>query len=101
MRTPTSLHVRSPSNVSKPSASLDATQSALAADGDLLSPHEPRCPFAPAVDEVRRLARRRRSSRACCRAIAALNTATGHFAELRMDRSVAQALTGRSVDAIS
>jgi len=78
---------------------VDATQSALAADGDLLDAAE-RAAIAAAVDEVRRRAASD-DHRALAAAIAALNAATGHFAELRMDRSVAQALTGRSVDALS
>jgi molecular chaperone HscA len=78
---------------------IDATQGALARDGDLLAPHEIDA-IRASVDEVRRLAQGE-DHHALAAAIAALNTATGHFAELRMDRSVAQALTGRSVDALS
>ena len=76
-----------------------ATASALAADGALLAPQE-RAAIDFALAEVRRLiaASDRRALHA---AVEALNRATEDFAARRMDRSVAQALTGRSVDALN
>jgi molecular chaperone HscA len=76
-----------------------ATTSALASDGDLLAPLE-RAAVDRALAEVRRLipGSDRRTLHA---AVEALNRATQDFAARRMDRSVAQALTGRSVDILN
>ena len=76
-----------------------ATQSALAIDGALLSDEE-----RAAIDaELEQLAEARRGSDhlALRAAVESLNRATDDFASRRMDRSVAQALTGKRVDALS
>jgi len=75
-----------------------ATRSALAADGDVLDPDE-----REAIDAaLGELARRRDGTdqRAIVAATDALNQVTGEFAARRMNRGVARALTGRSVDAL-
>ena len=76
-----------------------ATLAALAADGDVLAPAE-RDMIDAALAEV---ARRRDGAdhRALVAATQTLNDATGEFAARRMDRGVARALTGRSVDALT
>ena len=76
-----------------------ATLAALAADGDVLAPAE-RDMIDAALAEV---ARRRDGAdhRALVAATQTLNEATGEFAARRMDRGVARALTGRSVDALT
>ncbi len=74
------------------------TGAALAADGDLLSPAERRAIDEAMADVVR--LRAGSDSKALQAATDALNRATGDFAALRMDRGVARALTGRSVDAL-
>jgi len=76
-----------------------ATDSALAADGSLLATEE-RAAIERASAEVRRLIPGD-DRRALQVAIDALNSATEEFAARRMNRSVAQALTGRSVDALN
>jgi len=75
-----------------------ATRKALDVDGDLLAADE-RAAIDAALAEV--AARRDGTDhRALGAATAALNRATAEFAALRMDRGVARALTGRSVDVI-
>jgi molecular chaperone HscA len=77
----------------------EATRAALAADGDLLSAAE-----HAAVDTAlaRLAAVRAGGDPAALRAeVAALGRATDEFAGRRMNRSVARALTGRRVDALS
>jgi molecular chaperone HscA len=76
-----------------------ATASALAVDGELLTRQE-RAAIEGALAEVRRLipGTDRRELQA---AVETLNRATQDFAARRMDRSVAQALTGRKVDALN
>jgi len=75
-----------------------ATQSALAADADLLAADE-RAAIDRALDDVRRM-RDGEDRAALAKAVAALNDATGTFAARRMDRGVARALTGKRVDAL-
>jgi molecular chaperone HscA len=75
------------------------TGAALAADGDLLSPAERRA-IDGALAEILRL-RDGNDGKALVAATDALNRATGEFAARRMDRGVARALTGRSVDALT
>ena len=75
-----------------------ATQSALAADADLLGADE-RATIDRALDDVRRM-RDGDDRAALAKAVAALNNATGAFAARRMDRGVARALTGKRVDAL-
>jgi molecular chaperone HscA len=76
-----------------------ATDSALAADSSLLATDE-RAAIERALAEVRRLIPGG-DRRALQTAVDALNNATEEFAARRMNRSVAQALTGRSVDALN
>ena len=76
-----------------------ATRAALAADGDLLSGEE-----RGAIDAaLATLAERRTETdhRALVAATEALNRATAEFAARRMDRGVARALSGKSVDALN
>jgi molecular chaperone HscA len=78
---------------------IAATEAALAVDGDMLDANE-RATIDRAVAEVRRLLPG--DDRHAVRSAAdALNHATEDFAARRMDRGVAQALTGRSVDALN
>jgi molecular chaperone HscA len=76
-----------------------ATTHALATDGDLLSPAE-RATIDAALAEVARC-RNGTDHRAIIDATTSLNRATREFANRRMDRSVAQALKGRKVDALT
>jgi molecular chaperone HscA len=78
---------------------LAATISALAADADLLATGE-RAAIERALDCVRMVSTGD-DHRAITAAIDALNRASEGFAARRMDRSVAQALTGRSIDALN
>jgi len=78
---------------------LAATDNALAADGDLLSAPE-RAAIDAATATVRKLASGA-DPQALTAAVAALNRATEDFAARRMDRSIARALTGRSVDSLA
>jgi molecular chaperone HscA len=78
---------------------LAATVSALDADGDLLAPEE-RASIDAAMAAVRRLAAGA-DRHALSAAVSALNRATEEFAARRMDRSVAAALAGRSVDSLA
>ncbi len=76
-----------------------ATRSALATDGELLSGEE-RALIDAAIAEVGHC-RDGTDHRALAGATAALNRATEEFAARRMDRSMARALTGRKVDALT
>lgn len=79
---------------------LDATESALAADSELLNAEE-RAALDDAVSRLRRLVTDNGADRrALVDATAALNRISETFAGRRMDRSVAQALTGRSIDSL-
>ena len=76
---------------------IDATNTALIADGALLSDNERR-----AIEQsLAQVASERSQSdhRALRAAVEALNRATEDFASRRMDRSVAKALAGKRVDA--
>jgi molecular chaperone HscA len=75
-----------------------ATESALAADAELLAEHERRAVDA-ALATVKRL-RGEGDHVALRAAVEALNHATGEFAARRMDRSVSAALAGKRVDAL-
>jgi molecular chaperone HscA len=76
-----------------------ATQAALRADGDLLDRDE-RASIDAAVARLRRV-RDGTGHLELRAAVEALNHATAQFAGRRMDRSVAAALTGKRVDALS
>jgi molecular chaperone HscA len=78
---------------------LAATVSALDSDGDLLAPDE-RASIEAAMAAVRRLAAGA-DRHVLSAAVAVLNRATEEFAARRMDRSVAGALAGRSVDSLA
>jgi molecular chaperone HscA len=78
---------------------IAATRHALEADGDLLATDE-RTAIDAALAEVARC-RDGTDHRAIAAATAALNRATAEFAGRRMDRSVARALKGRRVDALT
>jgi molecular chaperone HscA len=75
-----------------------ATESALAADPDLLDDRT-RDAIDRAVADVRRL-RDGDDRAALAKAVEALNEATAGFAASRMDRGVARALAGKRVDAL-
>jgi molecular chaperone HscA len=76
-----------------------ATEAALAVDRELLDEQEQ----AAIATELARLAQARAGSDhlALRAAVEALNRATEEFAARRMDRTVAHALTGKRVDALS
>jgi molecular chaperone HscA len=76
-----------------------ATEAALAADGELVDDDE-RKSIDTAMAKLRHL-RDGTDHLALRAAVEALNHVTGDFAARRMDRSVARALTGRRVDALS
>ncbi len=76
-----------------------ATQAALAADPHLLEASE-RAAIEKALARVRSISGGD-DHRAIAEATDALNRASEDFAARRMDRSVAQALTGRSIDALN
>lgn len=78
---------------------VDATRAALEQDGDLLAAAE-RAAIDAALADVA-TATAGNDAAALRHAAAALNRATDTFASRRMDRSVAQALTGKRVDALS
>ncbi len=78
---------------------VEATRSALAADGDLVDADE-RARIDAALAEVARL-RAGDDHTALRAANAQLNRATEPLAARRMDRGVQRALTGRRVDALS
>ena len=101
-RTPrtTWRRARSPKRRSRPTRSSPRRAAALAADGDLLDADE-RAAIDAALADVGALPRRRPTIARSPRAIEALNRATGEFAARRMDRGVARALAGRSIDALS
>ncbi len=78
---------------------VDLTQNALAVDGDLLSVAE-----RAAIDAVLAgvaAARAGTDAAALRAAIETLNRATAEFAGRRMDRSVANALAGKRIDAVA
>jgi molecular chaperone HscA len=75
---------------------IAATESALAADADLLSAEE-LSPVRAGIEELRKLAAGR-DHRAIKGAIEGLNGLTEPFAARRMDRSIQRALTGRRVE---
>ena len=77
---------------------IGATETALAADADLLDASE-RSAIDRALADVRRL-RDGDDRAALAKAVEALNRATGDFAARRMDRGVAQALAGKRIDAV-
>ena len=78
---------------------IAATEAALASDGELLDPRE-RAEIDTAIATLR-AARAGSDHRAIAAATDTLNRVTGPFAARRMDRGVARALTGRTLDAIS
>ncbi|MDQ6917468.1 MAG: Fe-S protein assembly chaperone HscA [Pseudomonadota bacterium] len=79
---------------------LDATQSALAVDSELLTDEE-RIALDDAIVRLRRLVKDEGADRrALVEATEALNRVSEAFAGRRMDRTVAQALTGRSIDSL-
>jgi molecular chaperone HscA len=79
---------------------IDATESALAADAELLAADE-RATLDEAVARLRHLVNEAGADRrALVEATEALNRASEAFAGRRMDRSVAQALTGLSIDTL-
>jgi molecular chaperone HscA len=78
---------------------LAATENALGVDADLLATDE-RAAIESAVERVRMVVTGN-DHRAISAAIETLNRASENFAARRMDRSVAQALTGRSIDALN
>ncbi|MCC7114242.1 MAG: Fe-S protein assembly chaperone HscA [Burkholderiales bacterium] len=80
-------------------AVVNATESALAVDGDLLSADE-----RGAIDDAVAAARHacgREDTAAVRLAVESLNRATAAFAARRMDRGVARALAGRTVDSLA
>jgi len=77
---------------------IAATESALAADGDLLDDAS-REAIEHAVADVRRL-RDGDERAAIAKSVHALNQVTADFAATRMNRSVARALAGKRVDAL-
>jgi molecular chaperone HscA len=76
-----------------------ATEAALAADAHLLGASD-RAAIEKALARVRSISGGD-DHRAIAEATDALNVASEDFAARRMDRSVAQALTGRSIDALN
>jgi len=80
-------------------AMIAATEAALAADGVMLGADE-RQAIDRALADARRLLQAE-DRHALQAAATALNRATEEFAARRMDRGVAHALTGRSVDAFN
>jgi len=78
---------------------LDATESALAADADLLDERE-RASIDAGLAAVRRLIAAD-DRHALSAGIAALNRATEQFAARRMNRSVTRVLKGRRVDTLT
>src|SRR5205085_4673029 len=75
---------------------VSATESALAADGDLLSRDEAG-PIRAELEELRRLAAGS-DHRAIKSAIEGLNRLTEPFAARRMDRSIQRGLSGRRLE---
>ena len=78
---------------------IAATESALADDAALLDPHE-RTALDDVLARLKALLKDNAERRALVEATEALNRASEGFAGRRMDRSVAQALTGRSIDSL-
>ena len=78
---------------------IDATENALAADAELLAENE-RTALDDALTRLKHLIEENADRRALIAATEALNRASEDFAGRRMDRSVAQALTGRSIDTL-
>jgi molecular chaperone HscA len=79
---------------------IDATESALATDSELLDANE-RAALDQAIARLKHMAAAPESDRhALVEATEALNRASEVFAGRRMDRSVAQALTGRSIESL-
>jgi molecular chaperone HscA len=78
---------------------IGATESALLADAALLDADE-RSALDGAVARLKRLLEDSAGRRELVEATEALNHASEEFAGRRMDRSVAQALTGRSIDTL-
>jgi len=78
---------------------LDATRSALVADGELLAAEE-RAAIEAAMAAVQRFAAGP-DRHALTAATAALNKSTEDFAAMRMNRSIQRALAGRSVDSLA
>ena len=78
---------------------LAATEAALRADGDLLSPDERR-QIDDAIAALK-AARSRTDHQALRAAVERVNQVTGEFAARRMDRSVRGALAGKRVDALT
>jgi molecular chaperone HscA len=78
---------------------LAATESALAADGDLLEPAE-RAAIAADLEALR-AAIAGGDHRAIKAAVDRVNRVTEPFAARRMDRTVKRALAGRSVETFS
>jgi molecular chaperone HscA len=78
---------------------VDATRSALAADGDLLAADE-RATIGAAIAAVEQLSSGS-DRHALVAATAALNRTTEDFAARRMNRSIQRALAGRSVDSLA
>ena len=77
---------------------IEATEKALAADGDLLSPDE-RAALDAAVASLRSAADGL-DARAIKLALEAFNRASNEFASRRMDRSIRAALSGHKIDDI-
>jgi molecular chaperone HscA len=76
-----------------------ATRAALAADGDLLDASARHAIDAAIADVLR--VRDGGELQPLAAAVAKLNRVTAEFAARRMDRGVARALTGRSIDALT
>jgi len=78
---------------------IGATESAISVDAALLDADE-RSALDGAVARLKRLLEDNAGRRELVEATEALNHASEEFAGRRMDRSVAQALTGRSIDTL-
>jgi molecular chaperone HscA len=78
---------------------LDAIDTALAKDGDLLNAQERAALIACMMDL--KTSRAGDDKDAIVRGIAALSSASDDFAARRMDRAIAQALTGKSIDTLN
>ena len=77
---------------------IESTNSALEADADLLSADE-RALIDAAIQKLQEAAQSEDVDR-IKEGIAELTKDTGEFAARRMDRSIREALAGRSVDAV-
>jgi molecular chaperone HscA len=78
---------------------LESVQAALAADGDLLS-EQSRNDIGNALVNLVAITQQSTAVKDIEAAIAQVDKLTAHFAELRMDSSIRQALAGQSVDEI-